>query len=191
MNNGRCTKARGSWVRFCDGDAVLVLTLVGTDHHPFDRLVSWVDAWSFAHPDVECLVQYGTSQPPRHADGRALFSHAEIRALLGRADVVVCHGGPSTIIEARRSGLRPIAVPRTAELDEHVDNHQGHFVARLAAAGLVRAVYEEDDFEAALAEWCASPLKARLVRADRGGSGESVRRFGAVVSELFSHRRRR
>lgn len=164
---------------------MLVLTLVGTDHHPFDRLIRWVDAWSMQHPDVECLAQYGSSTPPRHARGQALYSHAEVDALLHRADVVVCHGGPSTIIEARRSGRCPIVVPRLAHLHEHVDDHQDRFVARLAAAGLVRAVRDADDFVASLDAWCAAPLEARLAHADAEASSESVRRFGAVVSDLF------
>lgn len=167
-------------------DRMLVLTLVGTDHHSFDRLVHWVDAWSVTRPDVECLVQYGTSTPPRHAGGQPLYSHAEVGALLARADVVVCHGGPSTIVEARRSGLRPIVVPRLASLQEHVDDHQGQFVKRLADAGLVRAAHDAGDFTAALNEWITSPMQAKLARADRGGSMEAVGRFGAVVSELFA-----
>ena len=38
----------------------LVFVTVGSDHHRFDRLVSWVDAWA-AGRDVDCVIQYGTS----------------------------------------------------------------------------------------------------------------------------------
>ena len=35
--------------------AELVVVSVGTDHHPFDRLVEWVDRWAGEHPDVSGL----------------------------------------------------------------------------------------------------------------------------------------
>jgi UDP-N-acetylglucosamine transferase subunit ALG13 len=43
----------------------LLLVTVGTDHHPFDRLVRWADAWLAGHPGaLRCLMQTGTSTPP-------------------------------------------------------------------------------------------------------------------------------
>ena len=43
----------------------LVVALAGTDHHPFDRLVEWVDAAALRHPDVRFLVQHGgTTRAP-------------------------------------------------------------------------------------------------------------------------------
>ena len=37
----------------------LVLALVGTDHHPFDRLVRWMDAAASFHPEARFVVQHG------------------------------------------------------------------------------------------------------------------------------------
>src|SRR5690606_3150585 len=34
-----------------------VLTVVGTDYHPFHRLVTWVDMWCARRPEVDCLIQ--------------------------------------------------------------------------------------------------------------------------------------
>ncbi|HEV7862459.1 MAG TPA: hypothetical protein VGR20_07150, partial [Acidimicrobiia bacterium] len=47
----------------------LVFVTVGTDHHPFDRLCNWADAWvtEARHPEVPWFVQSGTSQPPARA----------------------------------------------------------------------------------------------------------------------------
>lgn len=125
-----------------DGDRTVavrrVVVLVGTDHHPFDRLIGWVDGWAAGQPDVDILVQYGTSAPPTHARGVAYLDHASVLAELGRAHVVVSHGGPSTIVEAQRRGRVPIVVPRNPELGEHVDGHQQRFAAAMGAKGLVR-----------------------------------------------------
>ncbi len=47
----------------------LVLVSVGTDFHPFDRLVAAVDRWAAQHPEARVVVQHGRSRAPRHAEG--------------------------------------------------------------------------------------------------------------------------
>jgi UDP-N-acetylglucosamine transferase subunit ALG13 len=43
----------------------VVLVVVGTDCHPFDRLVDWVERWQEARGDsVRCVVQHGSSRAP-------------------------------------------------------------------------------------------------------------------------------
>ena len=176
------------------GPAPAVLVSVGTDFHPFDRLVAWVDGWLAArHGDaVDCLVQYGTSRPPVRAAGVAYLDHAELDRLLAHADVVVSHGGPSTIAEARRHGHLPLVVPRSPALGEHVDDHQQRFARRLDEAGLVRVVATPADLHAALEEALAAPRN----RADtppepaQAGALDAVRRFGELVDGLFAQRRR-
>ena len=113
----------------------MVLVTVGTDHHPFDRLVEWADAWCLRHPEVEVVVQHGTARAPRRASAHALLGATEFAALLSRADAVVCAGGPGVIMEARRAGIRPIVVPRRADLGEHVDDHQRAFANFMAGRG--------------------------------------------------------
>ena len=54
----------------------LVLVLVGTDHHPFDRLVGWSDAWAREHPDVAVVVQYGHVACTRGGEGHAFLAPA-------------------------------------------------------------------------------------------------------------------
>src|SRR5262245_21900671 len=48
-----------------------VLVVVGTDYHPFPRLVRAMDEWSKEHPEVDCFVQYGTADAPVHASQSA------------------------------------------------------------------------------------------------------------------------
>lgn len=48
----------------------LVFVTVGTDYHPFDRLVQWIDDWMIeggGAARARVFVQSGTSTPPRHA----------------------------------------------------------------------------------------------------------------------------
>jgi len=120
--------------------APLVLVTVGSDHHPFNRLVEWTDDWlSRRDPgSVRCVVQYGASQPPRVAEGEEFVPHDRMQALMAEAAVIVTQGGPMSIVEARGAGRVPIVVPRNASLGEHVDDHQQAFCRRLAGEGLIR-----------------------------------------------------
>jgi UDP-N-acetylglucosamine transferase subunit ALG13 len=167
-----------------------LLVSVGTDFHPFDRLVSWVDEWLTQQTDPhECIVQYGTSRPPRRAEGVAFVTHEELGALMTRARVVVCHGGPSTIAEARRRGHLPIVVPRSPAHGEHVDDHQQRFSHRLARQGLVRVATSPAELAAAIAETHRRPTSHAGADEPLVGS-EAARRFGELVEALLSSRRR-
>jgi UDP-N-acetylglucosamine transferase subunit ALG13 len=159
-----------------------VLTIVGTDHHPFDRLVDWVDRWVLSR-GVGAFVQFGTSAPPTHAEGRDLVSQDELAGLLARASAVVCHGGPGTIMAARDSGHLPIVVPRRPELGEHVDEHQVLFSTRLAAEGQVRVAATEHELHDLLDLALASPEAFRLDGAV-DAVGRAAERFAEIVDPV-------
>ncbi|MEZ5095747.1 MAG: glycosyltransferase [Nocardioides sp.] len=96
------------------------------------------------------LIQYGQSAAPAVAEGRAFLAPAELREQLADADVVITHGGPGTISDARRSGHRPIVVPRDPALGEHVDDHQQRFSAWCAERDIVDRARTLPDLEALL-----------------------------------------
>lgn len=136
--------------------SALVLVLAGTDHHPFDRMVAWADDAAVRHPEVHVVVQHGASRPPVVAEGKDFLGHDQLAGLLEAASVVVCHGGPGLITEAREAGHVPLCVPRDPALGEHVDAHQQRFAAMVGRVGVVREVLDHATFEvqldAALAE---------------------------------------
>jgi UDP-N-acetylglucosamine transferase subunit ALG13 len=168
-----------------------LLAMVGTDYHPFDRLVRWVDAWSIGHPEVECLIQYGTSEPPRHATGVAYADHDELGVWMDRARIVVCHAGPSTILEVRHRGLLPIVVPRRGQAGEHVDDHQERFAGRLVGTGLVLTAASQRELEVLVDKALEDPTMVRLADGtDAVATDTAVRRFGELVSDLFRAKRR-
>ncbi len=157
-----------------------VLALLGTDHHPFDRAVGWLDRWARTHPDVDVTVQYGRSQPPTSARGRAFLDHAELTALIDESDVVVSHGGPATISEARAAGHLPLVVPRDPSQGEHVDDHQLRFTAWLAGKGVIDRHTDETTFGLAL----ESALdRGRAAAAADSAVDGSVRRLGSMVTQ--------
>jgi UDP-N-acetylglucosamine transferase subunit ALG13 len=129
-----------------------VFASVGTDYHPFDRMSRWMDGWLEAGgaSAARCFVQTGTSAVPRLAEHRQYLGHAEMEAMMREAAVVVCHGGPGTIMLASTLGKRPIVVPRRKRLGEHVDDHQCSFTERIAAEGAIVLARSEEELHTCL-----------------------------------------
>ncbi|MBQ1043813.1 MULTISPECIES: glycosyltransferase [unclassified Micromonospora] len=167
-----------------------VLVVVGTDVHRFDRLVGWLERWHAARPEVRLVLQYGHSRTPALPEATPFLGHEELQRAMAESTLVVSHGGPATITEARRTGHLPIVVPRDPAHDEHVDNHQQLFSRRLGAAGMVRLCESEAELVAALDEGLADPGRFVLA-ADPGRPdprAEAVARVGAVIDDLVASR---
>ena len=130
-----------------DASIARIVVTVGTDHHPFDRLVDWVDRWAARHLDVEILLQRGTtaalvaSPNIRSVD---MLAYDDLVGAMAGADAVVAQGGPGGILDARSVGHRPIVVPRRHDLGEHVDDHQVRFAAWMAERGSIDVASDED-----------------------------------------------
>lgn len=170
----------------------LVVVLVGTDHHLFPRLVEWADAWGAANDDVDVFVQHGASPAPTRVPGRELIPHEEMQSLLDRTAVVVCHGGPATIMEARRAGVLPVVVPRDPRQGEHVDEHQQLFSRRMAREGMVRLCEDVGSLDAVVRAALADPASIRVSAGDEQVRRDlAARRVGEVISEVVDQARRR
>jgi UDP-N-acetylglucosamine transferase subunit ALG13 len=111
-----------------------------------------MDGWleSGGSGAARCFVQTGTSAVPRLAEHRQYLGHAEMEAMVREAAVVVCHGGPGTIMLASTLGKRPIVVPRRKRYGEHVDDHQGAFTERVAAEGAIVLARTEEELRSCL-----------------------------------------
>jgi UDP-N-acetylglucosamine transferase subunit ALG13 len=177
-----------------EGDPLLLVT-VGTDHHPFDRLVHWVDGWLDSPggraAGLRCLMQTGTSAPPAGGTGavewQAYLEFEALQAAMRDAAAVVCHGGPGTILGARHMGAVPIVVPRRHRLGEHVDDHQVAFSRRLAAEGSVFLAEHEAGLHGLLDRVAAEPAAFRTP-AEQRGTAAAVRAFERLVDDLVAGR---
>lgn len=164
----------------------LLFVTVGTDHHPFDRLVRWLDAWleSGGQKRFRCLLQHGTSMPSSVARSCNYLGYDEMERALHEATVVACHGGPGTIMLAAEAGKVPIVVPRVRAMGEHVDDHQVLFARRLERERTIVLAETESRFrqftERALADPFAVPQRGA------SSTAEAVRRFEEIVDELLA-----
>lgn len=165
----------------------LVVLTVGTDAHPFDRAVAWVDRWAAAHPEARVVAQWGTSRPAVHAEGDDLLPRPELDALLRDADAVVSHGGPATLQQVRAAGLLPLCLPRDPARGEHVDDHQQRFARHQADHGRVRHVATEVELHAALDEVIGNRAALRIDDAgDTAATTAAVERFAGYVDALLA-----
>jgi UDP-N-acetylglucosamine transferase subunit ALG13 len=165
-----------------NADRPVVLCLVGTDHHPFDRVVGWCDEIARDRPDVQVLVQHGSTAAPRVAEGVAFLGKEELTAQLAAAHVAICHGGPGLISDVRDAGLLPLVVARDPVRGEHVDGHQQRFVARFAQTGAIQALDDLTSLRGHVDELLALPRGAgRNTSAERERVDAAVQRFGDLV----------
>jgi UDP-N-acetylglucosamine transferase subunit ALG13 len=164
----------------------LVFVTLGTDHHPFDRLVRWVDEWLEAGGDerARCLVQTGPTARPRLAEATDYLAYDEMRRAVDEAATVVTHGGPGSISIATSLGKRPIVVPRLKSLGEHVDDHQLAFARRIAAHGKIELAESEEAFRAALVRSLRTATPTTPSEAP--GWGEAVQHFEELVDDLLA-----
>jgi UDP-N-acetylglucosamine transferase subunit ALG13 len=177
------------------GPGPLLLVTVGTDHHPFDRLVRWVDGWLDSPggraAGLRCLLQTGTSAVPAGESGavrwQAYLEFEALQTAMRDAAAVVCHGGPGTILGARHMGAVPIVVPRQHRLGEHVDDHQVAFSRRLAAEGSVFLAEDEAGLRRLLDRVAAEPAAFRAP-AEQRGTATAVRAFERLVDDLVAGR---
>lgn len=161
-----------------------VVASVGTDHHPFDRLVQWIDQWAALHTDRAVFLQRGTSHSPRTVASADIVGHGELLRMFASSMVVVSHGGPSTVMDARAAGRLPIVVPRDPDRGEHVDGHQMRFADHLELHGLARVAGSEFEFRELLDEAMADPSAFKIDAAEVGAPSGVVE-FGSVVDGLL------
>lgn len=171
------------------GTARSLFVTVGTDHHPFHRLIKWVEHWleDGGGLRVACAIQGGTSWRGSQGTFHDFLPYRAMQAAMGQALAVVCQGGPGTIMECRALAHVPIVVPRLRRLGEAVDDHQVAFARGLAEAGEIHLAETEAQLHKLLDRVLVEPEAFRSDRARRH-DGEAVRRFQELVNELVLSR---
>lgn len=164
-----------------------VAVLLGTDHHPFDRLVEWSAALA-SDSDGPWFVQHGSTELQDGLDGRAMLGGRELTRLLDSVDVVITHGGPGLIMEARAARHIPIVVPRDPAHGEHVDGHQLRFAQRLDERGDIRMVSSLEQLREAVA---LAKVMGRVAADVPTQRAETTVRFGELVDQLYRGASRR
>lgn len=170
----------------------VVFASVGTDRHPFDRLVRWIDHIAAGNTRLQCVIQYGTSSAPTVAAGVDYLDHDRLLGWIERASVVITHGGPASIVQVREAHGRPIVVPRDPRRGEHVDGHQVDFATMLHRTGAVDIASSPDELTALVERHLRSePVPTSVLTGAPVGIGRFAQEVNAVLSRQQQRRSRR
>jgi UDP-N-acetylglucosamine transferase subunit ALG13 len=155
----------------------MIFIATGTTNHAFNRLFWVVDKTLSDLKSRELLiVQSEIINYPwkyENVDSCSDFSYPEFINKLQEARVIICHGGAGTILNAVSCCQnKPFVVPRLADLNEHVSDHQVNFVSDMKKRGLIQTP-DSADFTAELKEYLIRPVKA--VRQKNSDIGSLIR----------------
>jgi beta-1,4-N-acetylglucosaminyltransferase len=134
----------------------MIFVTVGSSKIPFDRLLRAIDR---AAIDEEIVVQLGASTiRPRCSQSVDFLSYEQFVEHVRLARVIVTHAGVGSIVTTLAERKRPVVVPRQAQYDEAVDDHQVVFARRCAELGLVTVLEDVDRLARAIADHAADGL---------------------------------
>jgi UDP-N-acetylglucosamine transferase subunit ALG13 len=128
----------------------MIFVTVGV-HMPFDRLVHLVDDWAGQRSRDDVFAQIGdTDLRPANIAWKNFLDGREFRQRVESADAVVAHAGMGSIITALELGKPILVMPRKAELQEQVNDHQLDTARKLQELGYVSVGFEDRDMFAKL-----------------------------------------
>lgn len=153
---------------------------------PYERLLDYVgEAKRKGLIPERVVIQTGKgARPVDGAECVETLDFAEMKAILAKADIAVCHGGTGSLITALQAGCRTIAIPRLFERGEHYDNHQLEITEAFEQRGLLFVARNREEFAAALIK--ARGATPRLATTDPKGL---IARLTEIVDGLAISRR--
>lgn len=112
----------------------MIFVTVGTHEQQFNRLIKEIDCLveeGIIKEEVFAQIGYSTYEPSNYKWSK-LISYEEMNKYINDARIVITHGGPASFLAPLQVGKIPIVVPRQADYDEHVNNHQLEFAKKVA-----------------------------------------------------------
>ena len=116
-----------------------IFITLGSQKFQFDRLLKAVDELyekGILKEQAFAQTGYSTYQPV-HYEYKNFLNRDEFEKEMEKADIVITHGGTGAIIGAVKKGKKVIAVARSAQYGEHVDNHQLQIINQFKDQNLI------------------------------------------------------
>ena len=119
----------------------MILVILGTQDKPFNRLLEAVDKKKKKKIIKDkVIVQAGTTKyDSENMEIFDLIPMNKFNSLVGKADLIITHGGVGSIIQGLKKGKKIIAVPRLKKYGEHTNDHQLQIVKEFSKQGYVIA----------------------------------------------------
>lgn len=130
-----------------------IFITLGSQKFQFNRLLEAVDELcekgKVNAEDVFAQIGY-SDYLPKNFNYKKFLDRDEFSKEIGKADIVITHGGTGAIIGAVKKGKKVIAVPRRAKYGEHVDDHQLQLIKQFDDLNLICSCQDADKLEDAL-----------------------------------------
>ena len=130
-----------------------IFITLGSQMFQFNRLLKAVDELcergTVEAEDVFAQIGY-SDYLPKNFNYKKFLDRNEFSREMGKADIVITHGGTGAIIGAVKKGKKVIAVPRLAKYGEHVDDHQLQLIKQFDELNLICPCYDTNKMEIAL-----------------------------------------
>lgn len=151
----------------------MIFITLGTDHHPFKRVINWIDKlYAENKIDEEVIIQSGyTPIPIGPYKSYKILSFEEMAKYITSARAVITHGSSTAILICRLK-KKPIVIPRIASLGEHIDDHQVNFINKV---GDSYPFYLPNSYEE-LASILASKSSFKLTGDELGDTSENAKK---------------
>jgi len=143
----------------------MIFVTVGTHYQGFERLIKKMDEIA-EYIDDEVIMQIGyTKYEPRNAKWFRFLEYNKLLKLIEKSDVIVCHGGAGTLLDALNFNKPVVIVPRLSKFSEVYDDHEIELAEALEAMGKAIAVYDVEELEDAIKK--AKSLRYKPVHRDK------------------------
>lgn len=130
----------------------MILVLLGTQDKPFTRLLQMVDeAVDKGVIKEEVIAQVGfTKYKSKNIKTFDLIPRDEMDKLIGKANLIITHGGVGFITDSIKHNKKIIAVPRLQKYGEHTNDHQIQIIGEFAKLGYLIPMNENDTISSVL-----------------------------------------
>ncbi len=163
----------------------MIFVTVGTHEQPFDRLIKEIDRLKGTGKiDDHIFIQTGYSTyNPHFCKYKRFIAFEEMVEMIGKARIIITHGGPGSIMPCIYKGKIPIVVPRQKKFKEVVDNHQLSFCRKIEEKGKIIVVYEIEELEQKIRNF--DDLKNKLwEKLKENGFEAKVKNFAEAIEAI-------
>ena len=106
----------------------MIFTTIGNEHRDFQRMTNLVIFLANKLPKEEFIFQYGHSKIkkriPKNLNIIKFIPRNEFAINITNSRFVITHAGAGTLLQCFENNIFPLVLPRRAELNEHLNNHQ-------------------------------------------------------------------
>jgi len=164
----------------------MIFVTVGTDQHPFNRLIKKVDSLQEKGMlDEDIFIQTGYSDyKPQFCQHAEFLPFEQMLEKIREARIVITHGGPGSIMPVIYTGNVPIVVTRRKNYGEVVDDHQVYFVKKLKKQKQIISVDNIEELEHTIKNYDDLVIKLKLFLRTNAPPDKRIAHFVRALDEI-------